>query len=88
MSENLVIALIGVVGSIATSLIIMVISNSKNRAEFANKLENAQIKQQSDIEVLKELKPLLTNLNTTLNNINTQVAIHEVEIKALQKIIN
>lgn len=88
MSENLVIALIGIVGSIATSLIIMVISNSKNRAEFANKLENAQIKQQSDIEVLKELKPLLTNLNTTLNNINTQVAIHEVEIKALQKIIN
>lgn len=88
MSENLIIALIGIVGSIATSLIIMVISNSKNRAEFANKLENAQIKQQSDIEVLKELKPLLTNLNTTLNNINTQVAIHEVEIKALQKIIN
>lgn len=84
MSENLIIALIGLAGSIGTSLIIVLISNSKQRADFANQLENQQIKQQADIDVLKKLEPLLTKLNDTLNNINTQVAVHDSEIKHLK----
>lgn len=85
MSENLIIALIGLIGSIGTSLIIVLISNSKQRADFANQLENQQIKQQADIDVLKKLEPLLTKLNDTLNNINTKVAVHEQRISVLEK---
>ena len=85
MSENLVIALIGLIGSVGTSLIIVLISNSKQRADFANQLENQQIKQQADIDVLKKLEPLLTKLNDTLNNINTKVAVHEQRISVLEK---
>lgn len=85
MSENLIIALIGLIGSVGTSLIIVLISNSKQRADFANQLENQQIKQQADIDVLKKLEPLLTKLNDTLNNINTKVAVHEQRISVLEK---
>ena len=85
MSENLIIALIGLIGSVVTSLIIVIISNSKQRAELANQLENQQIKQQADIDVLKKLEPLLTKLNDTLNNINTKVAVHEQRISVLEK---
>ena len=85
MSENLIIALIGLIGSVGTTLIIVLISNSKQRADFANQLENQQIKQQADIDVLKKLEPLLTKLNDTLNNINTKVAVHEQRISVLEK---
>lgn len=84
MTENLLIGVLGFVGSIGGTYIVNIINNSKQRAEFMNHLENSQIRQQADIDVLKKLEPTLNKLNDTLNCINTQVAVHDSEIKSLQ----